>query len=264
LRAEAREVVGELLELQRRTGGEPPLPMASAPGYLLEMESQAGNQLVKALAANAERIVADIDTWRARAEESERRLATWKTVERLAAHARGLDGFAGIAPSIDAVRDNRQLLDEPDPVPAIRAVLGDALRQALQAKIEAFTARLDAGIAVLKASDEWLRLSEHQQEGILARQSLRRPREVSLSSDRDLLAALDAESLAQWDNRIAAMESHLDTARNDIAHMLEPQVVPVALERKLLRKPADVDHWLEQTREALLRHINEGHPVQIK
>lgn len=105
--------------------------------------------------------------------------------------------------------------------------------------------------------------NEHQQDGILAAQHLQRHRPPAISSDRDLLTALERQSLTQWDDKIAALDSHIQRAHAEAIRLLEPSVVAVSLEKPLMRKPADVERWIEKARESLMQVINEGHSVRI-
>lgn len=158
VRAGARSLVEELVALQRSAGGEPPLPMNPMPVTLSELQNLVGNQLIKSIAGHAEQLEADIKAWRQRAEEIGRRLEDWKTAERLASHAQHLDRFDVIRGKLNAIREDRQLLGNPDPLQPVKADLGNMLRSALQTKFDAFDERIEAGLAGLTATDEWARL----------------------------------------------------------------------------------------------------------
>jgi len=264
VRAESRQLVSRLIDLAKRAGGEPPLPLSPVPAYLTALQDQTGNQLIKSLAANVAQIEKDIAIWRQRVGEIEKRMQVWKPVERLATYAGSLDGSAGIIARLDAIRDNRQLLDDPDPLTTVRADLGQLLRTAVNQKREAYNERFEQGLAELKASDEWIRLDPDRQDAILTRNKLRMVSAPAISSDRELLNTLDQRSLSQWDDAIAALDSRFEAARAEAIQVLEPETVEVALDRPLLRKPKDVETWLAQTRSALLEHINQGYPVRIK
>jgi hypothetical protein len=264
VRAQVRELVVRLSELVKKAGGEPPLPISMAPPYLTELQNQTGNLLIKSIAVHSVQIEADIKTWRARIEEIGKRLETWTKLERMAKHAERLEGFAPIQAKLQAIRDNRQLLAKPDPVAPVASELGEMLRTSLRRKIERYDDQLAAGLGELKASNEWMRLNEIQQEGILAKPTLRNVPLPSLSSDRDLLNALDSRSLSEWDTNIEAVPTRLNAVRGEAIRLLQPTVQDVTLERRLFEKPRDVDVWIAETRQAILRHLNEGHPVQIK
>ncbi len=263
VRAEARRLVERLIDLARQAGGEPPAPISQVPAYLTEMQNQTGNQLVKSLAANVKRLEQDIPDWRHREEEIARRMRTWETVERLARHALNLDGIQAINAKIEAIRENRQLLATPDPVTSVAQDLGSLLRSAMQCKLERHREVLDDGLAWLKGTEEWGQLDSYRQDGFLARSSMRRLETPPVSSDRELLAALDKRPLTQLDALIDALPTRINNVHTEVVQELQPKVVTVSLEKPLLKKPADVHNWINSTREALLQHVNDGHPVKI-
>lgn len=264
VRVEARSLVNRIAALARQSGGEPPLPLAQVPAYLAELQNQTGNQLIKSLAEHAARLETDIAAWTAQAAEIASRSETWRMVERLAGHAALLPAFAGIGLRIDAIRDNRQLLVKPDPVPPVASDLADLLRAALAERIERHGAALSDGLAALKASDVWVRLDDGQQNGILANPHLRGVSKPALSSQRDVYIALENRSLAQWDATIDALPQRLSNVHLEAIRIITPEVVEVSLDKPLMEKPRDVHQWIERTREALLDHVNNGRPVRIK
>src|SRR5699024_7667247 len=121
--------------------------------------------------------------------------------------ARDLDGAEQIGEPLNAIRENRPLLGDPDPVIPMKQQLGELLRTELNARGESYAEQWSEGRATLTTSDEWVRLEPSQQEAVLARNRLEPVRERSISSDHDLLAALEKRSLAQWDDMIEALPS---------------------------------------------------------
>jgi hypothetical protein len=264
VRAEARNLVHRLIDLVAQAGGEPPKPLEQLPPYLTDLRHQTGNQLVKSLAAHAVQLEADIKKWQAQADLIKHRMGAWELTEELARHAERLEAFAGIRAKLDAIRDNRQLLGNPDPLPPVADDLANALREAVTERIDRFELKLETGIAALKGKEVWLRLPEEEQTRILANPSLRPYQRPSLSGPRDLHDALNQRSLAQWDAVIDALPERLSQAELEAIRVLKPKVKEVVLDKPLMEKPADVERWIEQTRETLLELVSDGQPVRIK
>jgi hypothetical protein len=263
VRVEARNLVERLISLARQAGGEPPAPMSQVPLYLNEMLNQTGNQLIKSIAAQVGQLEQDIPAWKARAEEMARRLKAWDTVEQLANHAASLEGIQPIIDKINAIRENRQLLAIPDPLVTVAQDLGSLLRKELQSRLERHREILEERLAWLKGTEEWGQLDAYRQDGFLARPSMRGIEKLLISSDSELLAALDKRQLSQLDAEIDALPARINKVHEEIVRMLQPEVITVLLDKPLLKKPADVNRWVDATRAALLAHVNEGHPVKI-
>lgn len=263
VRAEARRLVERLIALARQAGGEPPAPMSQVPAYLTEMSHQTGNQLIKTIAANVGHLERDIPAWRHQADEIARRLKTWENVKQLASHAGNLDGVGTIVERLEAIRENRQLLATPDPLTAVAQDLGGLLRSALQARLERHRQILDERLAWLKGTEEWNQLDAYRQDGFLAKSSMRPLETPSISSDRELLVALDKRPLTQLDAEIDALPARIDSVHDEVVNAILPETITVSLEKPLLRKPADVERWIKSTRDALMHYVNEGNPVKI-
>lgn len=264
VRADVRKLMTDMLDLVARAGGEPPRPLTPVPAYLREMQDQTGNSLVKSLAQNADQLVADIKVLKQRAEEIENRFKTWVVVEGLANHAERLPEYASIHEQIEAIRVNRQLLATPDPVAAVSDRLREVLRAALNERIERFDDLLQTGLAELQASQEWDRLSDVKRSGFLAKSILKPVPPPSLSSHRDVLTALQNRSLGGWDTMIDAFSNRLNQIQLEVIREVEPKTVEVSLDKTVMTKPIDVENWIRKTKEALLHHVNNGHPVRIK
>lgn len=264
VRANAGTLVLDLGDLARRAGGEPPLPLSPIPSYVQELQNKTGNALIKGIAALATQIDADIKIWRERETLIAARLTEWKSVVRLAEHAPHLSGSDDVIAQVEAVRNQRRLLAMPNPVTPISRDLGTMLRQALNERFDRYNGAYEAAISAFKSSDEWVRLNDLQQQALLMSPGLVPATLPAISNDAALANALDHASLVQWDDKIGALASRFDRASADVARLLEPSVQEVALEKPIMRKPIDVENWIKQTREALLRHVNEGHPVRIK
>lgn len=264
VRAGALDFRDQVFELVDRAGGEPPRPLSTPPAYLADLRNMAGNTLLKAIAAKVNQLTADIKQWRSQAASIQQRAEEWETLQHLASHATSLEDYGAIAQSITAIRDGRQLLDEPNPLTPVQQSLGKLLREALADKIASHNATLDAGLSRLTGNDDWLRLDEGRRDAILQVHRLKHADASVPSSDRELAHALDRETISLWDDRIAAIDGRIDNAMGEVARILEPTTVDVTVSGVILRKPIDVTKWLEENKEALMKHVQEGHPVRVR
>ncbi len=81
-----------------------------------------------------DKLTDDIRTWRADQGKLEARLPRWRIAQRLLDHARSLAIADEIAPQLDAIREQRALLRDPDPLPPIIHALVSTLREELAAR----------------------------------------------------------------------------------------------------------------------------------
>lgn len=254
--------VAKLIELARGAGGEPPLPAAPASAHLEALRMQAGNELVLAVYEQREALEAQRKEWTARKTLVEKRLPRWQVLERLAAHAAPL-AAGEVTPQVEAVRRNRALLAEPDPIPPLCGQLADLLRAALQKAQSRYAAVRDAKLADLARTDVWDRLSDDQWRGILADHGLGTVPEIRVGTEAEVLESLARISLPDWETRTAGLPERFAQALLAASRLLEPKAVRVTLPGGTLKTEQEVEEYLARVRALLMEPIGAGCPVVI-
>src|SRR5690606_40047451 len=115
---------------------------------------------------------AAIDTWTDLAERIEERLPAWNTLKRLLAHANGLPGAEVLVAQVTHLEQQRQLLEEPDPVMPLVASLTQLLRDELNRLHTNYQTRHKNGMTRLDADTNWQQLEPEQRNSLLAAQKL--------------------------------------------------------------------------------------------
>ncbi len=248
-------LVQHLLSLSARAGGTPPWPEAPDTSHIEGIAAIVGNQQVRAVAQHAEQLRHDIRAWSAVAEQRSERDEAWKTLDRLLAHAALLDISTSIRVQRDAIRTGRLLLRTPDPVTPLIKELSEALRAAFAEAATAAQNDQAKAMADIDASPEWQKLEPATRESILGSAGLSAIEHPSIGSDQELLTALDATSLSAWRERRQAIPAKVGAIRQAAAKKLEPKSVAVTVPAATLRTVSDVDAYLADLREHLLRHI---------
>ena len=253
--------VNAMLGLAEKAGGEPPLPERPATRHLLDLQAAAGNELLISIFDARDRLQAELEDWRDRAEKARLRLPAWSRLRRLLDHAPDLPEAADLQRQADAVERDRALLADPDPVPPLLAGAADVLRAAVAAAHERYARAFDASSRGLESSEDWQALGAADRDGILRLVNLTRRGEPRLDSPAAILDALDATSLSEWDDRTAALPERFTQALQEAARKLEPQAVRVRPPGASLKTEKDVDEYLKALRSRILGHISEGRPV---
>ena len=250
-----------LVGLAENAGGQPPLPEPPDVTHIREFQSLSGNQQFHAVADAEADLRTDLETWHARKEAVQSRQKQWLELETLLSHARGLSVYDEVAPQVDAIREGRQLLDNPDPVrPLIETVVA-ALREAVTAGAEQLRAHHDVVIKELESSDEWKKLDDSAWQEIIASVGLERPGEVDVTTTDKLIAQLNTMPLSAWKERTEVVRARAVRAREAAAQKLEPQAIRLQLGSATIKTPADVDAYLDLVRKLLLKAIEDGATV---
>jgi hypothetical protein len=248
-------LVQHLVNLAARVGGPPPWPEPPDTSHLDGIAALVGNQQVRAVAQLAEQLRQDIGTWSTAAARQSEREEAWRTLDRLLSHAKVLDISEAISAQRDAIRTGRLLMHAPDPVTPLIKELAEALRLAVIDAATAAQTDQAKALADLDASPEWQKLEAVDKAAIRESAGLSAIPIPPVGSDQELLGALDATSLSAWQERRQAISAKVAIVRQAAARKLEPKSVSVTPPPATLRTVSDVDAYLVDLRERLLRHI---------
>lgn len=256
-------ILGRLEELSQEAGGEPPLPERPDLATIRQLRQLAGNQQFVAVHDQKDDLLKLHTEWSGAVKAVQQRLPEWQRLDVLHKHAQPLPVAAEVEPQIEAIRDNRNLLDAPNPVPPLIGQLTGVLRTALKDIHDGLRTDRDQGVNALEASDEWPQLTAEDRQRILTKNGLQPVSPLDISTDEELLASLNATSLQTWETRVTAVPAQAAKAREEAARILEPQAVTVRPRAATLKTKEDVEAYVQQLRAQLLEHVSSDIPVVI-
>ena len=178
-------------------------------------------------------------------------------------HAKELPVHAQVAAQVEAIRAQRSLLSQPDPVPPLANRLADALREELGGARGQYVETQIEKLPALLDSDAWKRLDEPARRKIRDHAGLLPEPELRIATDSDLLRELDAIPLPLWKDRIGAVPQKVTSALLDAERLLTPEAVHVSLPTASLKSENDVDEYIQALREMLMKPIRAGTPVIV-
>jgi hypothetical protein len=173
-------------------------------------------------------------------------------------HAAGLPVHAEVTPQVDAIRDQRSLLANPDPVPPLCQTLTQALRAALVQAHADYKAVHEQQMLALTSSSIWQRLQEAQQQDILNRLGLNAIPGIQTATEADLLASLDSRPLQQWATLRDALPQRFQNALVEAARLLEPKAVRYELPHTTVKDITEFDAWADQVRQEVQKRLKDG------
>jgi hypothetical protein len=261
--AQISALLQRLKDFAGRAGGAAPLPEAPDTDHLDALLALGGNQRFRAVADDHERLSGDLDRWRAADQQREKREAEWHDLQRLVRHADGLPVATSVAPDVTAVRDGRQLLDDPDPIAPVLNELTGALRKEVVQRAEQLATAQRAAVAALEAWEEWTKLGATERETIVADAHLLAAPSPDVATDAKLLEALDATPLSAWQDRISLVPSRRDQARQRAAKHLEPESVTVTAPSAIIKTDKDLDDYVDELRGRVRPHLDADKTVII-
>lgn len=261
------EVLPRALDTLRQAavaaGGEPPLPAPPSTEKIDELRALGGNRQILAVHAVRQELLENLAWWKKTRALIEERMPAWEMLLQMLREADGLPGAPAIAARVEAIRVNRSLLADVDPVTPLRQELTGLLRSELQARRTQLLEVRDRELPPLEASHEWQVLAPEDREAILVANGLGAVPELRISTDEALLASLDDTSLRDWGDRIAAVPGRVRAAREEAIRRTTPTAVPVRPPHATLSTAAEVEAYLDSLRREIMACIDEGKPVVI-
>lgn len=256
----------KMQDLVDAAGGEAPKPARPDTASLEEIRlTTIGNEQLLALYNRRDELTACIETWTDLAERIAKRWPHWIMLKRLLDHATGIQDTEVIAAQIETIEQQRQLLEEPDPIAPLAANLTQLLRDELNNLDEEYERRHAQGLDRLHADANWQQIDPEQRHQLLSSQLLHeaaRPK-VDVQSTADVLATLDTCSLSMFADRVAAMPARFDNTAVEAAELCEPQVQFIQVPRRTLKTEAEIDAWVDDVKQQLKAALQAG-PVVVR
>ena len=261
--AEAAPLILERFMSEAQTaGGEPPLPAQPDTAIVRELRELAGNRQIVGVAEKSATLIDLHKDWSAAREAKQERLPEWLRLERLQHHARTLPVASELKPQIEAIRSQRSLLTDPNPLPPLLSQVTTALRKTVSDAHERLRSERDREVTELEKSDEWQKLQPGDRARILVSNGLGTIPDLAIGTDQALMDCLDDAGLQERNDRILALRTRIAHTREDAALLLAPKAVTVRPTPATLSSREDVEAYIEQLREQLLAQVDE-HPVII-
>ena len=261
--AEAIPVILERLQIEAQAaGGEAPLPTRPDTALVRELRDLSGNRQIVGVAEKGDILIGHHRDWSAAGEAARERLPEWQRLERLLHHARVLPVATELDPQIEAIRSQRSLLTDPNPLPPLLSKVTTALRKTVSEAHSNLRNERDREVTELEKSGDWLKLKSADRKRILASHGLSPIPDLSIGSDQALMDSLEDTGLYDWDDRVLALRPRIDRAREEAARLLAPKAVTVRPTPATLNSRDDVEAYIQRLREQLLAQVDE-HPVII-
>lgn len=255
-------LIAKLKELALCAGGPAPQPEPPRSDAIVALEQALGNGLLLELFSRAEALIALAKQWEQTAKLIKQRLPLWHQLDALLEHARALGPYVELKAEVGAITAQRSLLAEPDPVRPLLERTTDLLRQALNAKLDAYRAEYEQQMAQLDADSNWQKLDDAQLSELIRTHHIDAPARLDISTADKLADALDDCDLQRWIERTQALTTRFGAVRMDAAKLLKPNVVQVKLPQRTLNDAGEVTAWLMEVERLLLKAIEKG-PVAL-
>ena len=252
--------VNKLKDLAQQAGGDAPAPLPPAPPFLKELSTLSGNDLLFEVHAKAEDLGKHIAAWRSLREQVATRTPGYHLTKDLLAFAAAaqLPNMEEQEQALKAILQKRDLLAEPDPVAAIRKVVGATLRAALTAAFEHHEQVLKHEMEVMLRNEVWAKLSPEERLGFLRGQGIAKRDTPQMGSDAELATALRTCDLGTWSTHADALSTRCQNALEAAIRAAQPKARKVDLPKATINNEAELEAWLNSAKKTLAQALKDG------
>lgn len=249
-----------LRELANAAGGDPPQPLRPNTAILEEISMASGNEQLLVLYQYSEELLEAIDRWRNLQERIAQRMEQWNILTRLLHHAKGIENIEVIESQVRTIEQQRQLLDEPDPIAPLVAKLAQILREQLNTLSRRYEKLYQGGISTLSQDPQWQQLEPEERQQLLIQFNLSEKElpTIKLDTTADILETLEKLSCTMFEDKIAALPTRFEQLLQHIAEILEPHAQVFSLPRRTLKTEREIEDWLLEVRRQLREALQRG------
>ena len=258
----APEFLSRMKRLAEGAGGDAPLPKCPDISHLTDISNRVGNDQLKVIFENKDRLTKEIADWQNRRDLIEKREPDWKQLTTLQTHANDLPVATEVQAEIKAIEDYRRLLDNPDPVPGMVDKLTEALRKALNEAHAACIAAYERGMDGLDANATWQKLTPEQRYEIFSKNLVHQMPTIAVGSTDEILATLQKTKISELQAICDALPTRFSNAVAAAAKLLEPQAQQVSLPSGTIKNEDDLQSWLSLVEEQIREKLRDG-PVIV-
>lgn len=252
-----------LMRLAETISGDSPKPEPINVQFLKDIEFKDGNDRLQTLVQQASDLKEKFKDWSAKAVLVRHRLPNWQLLLQLLDFAPD-DSLSEIVTETEAIKHDRLLLAQPDPVSPLLQQTADSLKKQLSRVKQQYIDRYDRRMAQLQKDVYFSRLTPEQKHPILRQHQLLAKPEIKDYSPEELLNSLKRSSLENWRTKIAALPSQFDNAAVDAAQLLEPKAESYSLRRTTLNTKEDIEHYVTELKTELEELLAKAKSIILK
>lgn len=260
----SNDYLDKLKTLATQVGGDSPRPEPVNIDFIKDIENKEGNERLLEILQQKDVLQGIFSDWTSRAKLVNQREPQWILLVDLMNHAPENADMEQLKMQVDAIRDNRLLLQEPDLIQPILIAVTDKLLSILNKRKERYNAIYDVRMSDLQANAYFKKLTPEQRHGILAKHQLLAKPEIKALDSHSLLNQLIKASLYTWDTKIAALPGQFQSALEDAVLLSVPQAKTYSLPRKTITSQAEIDSYVAKLKAELENLLQESSSIILK
>jgi len=258
------EYLNRLKRLAEQISGDSPRPEPVNIDFIREIENKEGNERLLDILQQKEELSTRYNEWNAKSKLMIEREPLWFLLMELTNHAPDDPEFEPLKAETYAIRDNRLILHDPDPIQPTLTAITDRLLSRLNERRMQYNALYDQHMGILQANEYFSKLTPEQKHAILLKHQLLSKPDIKELDARSLLNVLNKASLSTWETRIAALPGQFQSALEDAVLLSAPQAITYSLPKKTLTSQAEIDRYVSELKSDLEALLKESSSIILK
>lgn len=260
----SNDYLDKLKTLATQVGGDAPRPEPINIEFIKEIENKEGNERLLEILQQKDLLQNTFSDWSEKGKLVSQKEPQWTLLFGLINHATNNAELEQLKTQVDAIRESRLLLQEPDLIQPILTAVTDKLLNILNKQKEQYNGIYDVRMGDLQANTYFKKLTPEQKHSILAKHQLLIKPEIKVLDSHSLLNQLNKTSLYTWDTKIAALPVQFQSALEDAVLLSAPQAKTYSLPRKTITSQTEIDSYVAALKAELENLLQESSSIILK
>jgi len=260
----SNDYLDKLKTLSTQVGGDAPRPVPINIDFIKEIENKEGNDRLLDILQQKDLLQTHFSDWSYKAKLVSERNPQWNLLIDLMNHAPEDPEMDQLKTQVDAIRDNRILLQEPDLILPLLTAVTDKVLTILNKRKVQYNSIYDLRMGDLQANEYFKKLTPDQKHSILIKHQLLTKPETKVLDSLALLNQLNKASLYTWDTKRAALPSQFQSALEDAVLLSVPQTKTYSLPRKTITTQVEIDSYVAELKAELEALLKESSSIILK
>lgn len=260
----SNEFIEKLKTLASQVSGDSPKPEPINTSFIKEIENKEGNERLLEILQQKDVLEAKLKEWSAKAILVSEREPNWRLLVKLTTYLKDEPELEQLEEEVEAIRENRLLLKEPDLVFPLLNVVNDKLLTILNQRKAKYNELYDKHMEELQNNEDFKKLTPEQKRGILINHQLLIKPEIKSHNAQALLNELQKASLYTWITKIAALPNQFQSALEEAILLLTPKARTYSLPRKTIKNQAEIESYIAELKTELETLLKESKSIILK
>ena len=257
----SNEFLRKMDGLAECTYGDAPKPESVNKSLLRNLENLDGNERLLRIYENREQLRLDFELWTKQSETISNRMPEWEMLIGLNRFATKNSNTQSIREEIDAIRNERLILREPDLIQNPLSRMTEYLRNALNEYKRVYNQIYDEKMVELQANEYFNKITPEDKHRILVAQNILAKPEIKAHVAAELLTQLNHISLDAWADKVSALPNKFQDAVEEAIKLCAPKAESYYLPKKTIKTVAELEAYLDELRKNIRDLLNNGEVI---